>query len=79
MIFFHEDGECGTLQARLQVDQPTAAAKKGDYQVAAPAELRDAQLVRSEQSLHKRVRMEGWRQRRMSSQEDHSTETTNPA
>jgi hypothetical protein len=50
---------------------------KVDSQVAAPAEMKDAQLAPSEKLAHKRVRMEGWRQRRMSSREDHSTNKGN--
>jgi hypothetical protein len=43
-----------------------------DYQVAAPAEMRTPNLHRAN-IAHKRVRMEGWRQRRLGSKEDHST------
>src|ERR1700676_381666 len=38
-----------------------------DYQVAAPAETSTPNWHRAEKSLHKRVRMEGWRQRRLGS------------
>src|ERR1700738_5084523 len=37
-----------------------------DYQVAAPAEMRTPNLHRAK-IAHKRVRMEGWRQRRLGS------------
>ena len=43
-----------------------------DSQVAAPAELRTPNLHRAK-IAHQRVRMEGWRQRRLGSKEDHST------
>jgi hypothetical protein len=36
---------------------------KVDSQVAALAEMKDAQLAPSEAIAHQRVRMEGWRQR----------------
>jgi hypothetical protein len=39
---------------------------KVDYQVAAPAEMRTPNLHRAK-IAHKRVRMEGWRQRRLGS------------
>jgi hypothetical protein len=42
---------------------------KVDSQVAAPAEMKDAQLAPSESIAHQRVRMEGWRQRRPGSTE----------
>jgi hypothetical protein len=45
---------------------------KADYQVAAPAETRTP--TSTERTFaQQRVRMEGWRQRRMGSREDHST------
>ena len=43
-----------------------------DSQVAAPTETRTPNLHRAN-IAHQRVRMEGWRQRRPGSQEDHST------
>ena len=43
-----------------------------DYQVAAPTETSTPNLHRAK-IAHKRVRMEGWRQRRLGSKEDHST------
>jgi hypothetical protein len=43
-----------------------------DYQVAAPTETRTPNLHRAK-IAHQRVRMEGWRQRRLGSKEDHST------
>ena len=49
---------------------------KVDTQVAAPAETRTPNWHRAK-IAHKRVRMEGWRQRRPSSQEDHSTNKGN--
>ena len=55
---------------------PTLTEKVGreqvDYQVAAPSETRTPNLHRAK-IAHQRVRMEGWRQRRPGSQEDHST------
>jgi hypothetical protein len=53
----------------------TPAEKVGtevDYQVAAPSETRTPTLHRAN-IAHQRVRMEGWRQRRLGSKEDHST------
>ena len=43
-----------------------------DSQVAAPTETRTPNLHRAT-IAHQRVRMEGWRQRRLDSKEDHST------
>jgi hypothetical protein len=43
-----------------------------DSQVAAPTETRTPNLHRAN-IAHKRMRMEGWRQRRLGSKEDHST------
>ena len=43
-----------------------------DSQVAAPTETRTPNLHRAK-IAHQRVRMEGWRQRRLGSKEDHST------
>jgi hypothetical protein len=43
-----------------------------DYQVAAPSETRTPDWHRAN-IAHQRVRMEGWRQRRLGSKEDHST------
>ena len=47
-----------------------------DSQVAAPSETRTPNLHRAN-IAHKRVRMEGWRQRRLGSKEDHSTTKDN--
>ena len=43
-----------------------------DSQVAAPTETRTPNLHRAK-IAHQRVRMEGWRQGRLGSKEDHST------
>ncbi len=43
-----------------------------DSQVAAPTETRTPNLHRAK-IAHQRVRMEGWRQRRLGSKQDHST------
>jgi len=49
---------------------------KVDSQVAAPAETRTPNWHRAK-NAQKTVRMEAWRQRRISSIEDHSTRTKN--
>ena len=46
--------------------------KEVDSQVAAPTETRTPNWHRAK-IAHQRVRMEGWRQRRPGSKEDHST------
>ena len=54
---------------------PTPTEEVGrevDSQVAAPTETRTPNLHRAK-IAHQRVRMEGWRQRRLGSKEDHST------
>jgi hypothetical protein len=54
---------------------PTPAGEVGrevDSQVAAPTETRTPNLHRAN-IAHQRVRMEGWRQGRLGSREDHST------
>ena len=68
------------LNRRVQVTAtkswgPTLTESVGeevDSQVAAPTETRTPNLHRAN-IAHKRVRMEGWRQRRLGSKEDHST------
>jgi hypothetical protein len=68
------------LNRRVQVTAtkswgPTLTESVGeevDSQVAAPTETRTPNLHRAN-IAHQRVRMEGWRQRRPGSQEDHST------
>ena len=68
------------LDRRVQVTAtnswgPTPAGEVGrevDYQVAAPTEARTPTWHRAT-IAHKRVRMEGWRQGRLGSKEDHST------
>jgi hypothetical protein len=67
------------LDRRVQVTAtkswgPTPTEQVGTEvdQVAAPAETRTPNLHRAN-IAHQRVRMEGWRQRRLGSQEDHST------
>ena len=72
------------LNRRVQVSAtkswgPTPAEKVGaevDSQVAAPTETRTPTLHRAN-IAHQRVRMEGWRQRRLGSEEDHSTNKGN--
>jgi len=68
------------LNRRVQVTAtkswgPTPAGEVGrevDSQVAAPTETRTPTLHRAK-IAHQRVRMEGWRQGRLGSREDHST------
>jgi hypothetical protein len=68
------------LNRRVQVTAtkswgPTPAGEVGrevDSQVAAPTETRTPNLHRAN-IAHQRVRMEGWRQGRLGSREDHST------
>src|ERR1700687_967590 len=72
------------LNRRVQVTAtkswgPTLTESVGrevDSQVAAPTETRTPNLHRAN-IAHKRVRMEGWRQRRLGSKEDHSTNKGN--
>ena len=67
------------LNRRVQVTAtkswgPTLTESVGrevDSQVAAPSEMRTPTWHRAK-IAHKRVRMEGWRQRRLGSNEDHS-------
>jgi len=57
----------------------TPVGKEGrevDSQVAAPTETRTPNLHRAN-IVHQRVRMEGWRQGRLGSKEDHSTNKGN--
>ena len=49
-----------------------SVGREVDSQVAAPTETRTPTLHRAN-IAHQRVRMEGWRQRRLGSEEDHST------
>ena len=68
------------LNRRVQVTAtkswgPTLTEMVGeevDSQVAAPSETRTPNLHRAK-IAHQRVRMEGWRQRRLGSKEDHWT------
>src|SRR6202140_5991566 len=72
------------LNRRVQVTAtkswgPTPTETVGeevDSQVAAPTETRTPTLHRAN-IAHQRVRMEGWRQRRLGSKEDHSTSKGN--
>ena len=49
-----------------------SVGREVDYQVAAPTETRTPTRHRAK-IAHQRVRMEGWRQGRLGSKEDHST------
>jgi hypothetical protein len=49
-----------------------SVGREVDYQVAAPTETRTPNWHRAK-IAHQRVRMEGWRQGRLGSKEDHST------
>ncbi len=68
-----EDFSAAELNRRVQVTVANSQAlfqsygSEVDYQAAAPAETRTPNWHRAK-SAHKRVRMEGWRQRRLGSQ-----------